>query len=96
MREAPALRLAVALVVHGRHVNARLAPLANRGPGGVELHGDGQLAGEDVDGSQRQDAEARAVKSIRDDAEAIEGLIEGAVTAGDGHDLEAFADGLGR
>src|SRR6185503_10898812 len=62
-------------------IDASFASLSNRLPRRFKFQRDGQFAGKHIDGAQRQYSEAGALKSLRLVADAIEHLVQSAITA---------------
>ena len=95
MHEVTALRLAVVRELGAAQVNG---PFAGRGqdfPGAAGVKGKTQFAGENVDGSQGENAEADGAKAAGNIADAVEDFVGGAVAAGGDDGLETVAQGLG-
>ena len=96
LRKKTAFAFSVHAEISSRQVHPDFASAPNNGPRGGGREGNTQLAREDIDRAEREDAQTGALKTVRRIAEAVEYFIERAIASRRNHQLETFRNGLSR
>ena len=90
LTEVTPLRLAILRELDLRQIDQRLPSLLDDSPCRVEVHGQPELACEDIDCAERQHAEARPAQALRFINNAVDDLVHRAVAARRDDDLESL------